>query len=93
MPLARGNRRAVVYDVIDGERDYQNALPDSRTDGADRSVGDYIVMAERYMRKAIDAWTDNPGNGPALHQLRKVAAICVRCMEEHGAPSREMESL
>ncbi len=89
MPRDRGNRRAVVYSVIDGERDYQESLPDSRTDGANKTVGDYIVMAERYMRKAIDDWTDNPGNTQALHQLRKVAAICVRCMEEHGAPFRE----
>jgi hypothetical protein len=30
----------------------------------------------------------NPGNEPALHQIRKIAGIAVNCMEKHGAPYR-----
>lgn len=78
-----------VYDVIDGERDYQNSLGPDRTDGTDRTVGDYLTMFEHYRKKAVYDWASNPSNEQALHQIRKLAAIAVRCMEEHGAPERE----
>ncbi len=77
--------RAAVYVVIDGERDYQNNLPDYRTNGAPHSVGDYCTMLDSYMRRAIDAWTKHAGDHMCLHEIRKIAAIAVRCLEEHGA--------
>lgn len=83
--------RAIVYRVIDSERHYQNNLGVDRSDGVDRTVGDYLTMLDCYLRKAKDQWTNNPGNLEALHEIRKVAAIAVRCMEEHGAPSREVK--
>ncbi len=80
--------RAEVYAAIDGERDYQDALGANRTDGSAHTVGDYLTMLDTYLRRAQDDWTGNPGNEQALDELRKVAAIAVRCLEEHGAPPR-----
>jgi len=80
--------RKIVYEVIDGERDYQNNLPSDRTDNSEKTVGDYLTMLESYRRRASDAWTDNAGTQDALHVIRKIAAIAVRCMEEHGAYRR-----
>ncbi len=80
--------RKEVYTVIDGEREYQNSLGSDRTDGANHSVGDYLTMMRTYFRKAEDAWTNKPGVEASLHEIRKIAAIAVRCMEEHGAPKR-----
>ena len=81
--------REQVFELINGERDYQNKLGPERTDGSDKTVGDYLTMLRCYLRKAEDAWTDNAGCEPALDQIRKVAAIAVRCMEDHGAPPRQ----
>jgi len=81
-------KRTEVYNAIDSERHYQDNLPTTRTDGSDKTVGDYLTMIESYRRRANDAWTDNPGTVEALHVIRKIAGIAVRCMEEHGAPHR-----
>jgi len=80
--------RIKVYDVIKGERDYQNALGPERTDGSEKTVGDYLTMLRAYLNRADEAWIANSGCVPALHEMRKIAAIAVRCMEEHGAPRR-----
>lgn len=80
--------REQVYKAIDGERDYQDSLGPDRTDGSVKSVGDYITMLNTYQRRATDAWTNIPGNRQALHEIRKIAAIAVRCMEEHGIELR-----
>ena len=82
-------KREAVYNLIDGERDYQDILPPNRTDGSDKTVGDYLVMLQSYTNKAIAAWTDNAGNDAALDQIRKIAGIAVHCMEDWGAPPRK----
>ncbi|MHA2279925.1 MAG: hypothetical protein ACXAC5_03490 [Promethearchaeota archaeon] len=45
-------------------------------------------MMSSYFRAAQDGWTNNAGTVFALHEIRKIAAIAVRCMEEHGAYPR-----
>jgi hypothetical protein len=73
-----------IQEAIDGEREYQNNLGEDRTDGADRSVADYLMMLKVYCRKAEDAWVNCPGDYDALDQIRKLAGIGVRCLEEYG---------
>ncbi len=85
--------RTQVYELIDGERDYQDNLPSSRTDGVDRTVGDYITMLQYYNQKLIEAWTMNPGNEQALDVMRKVAGIAVHCMEDWGSTPRTVASV
>jgi len=80
--------RSDVYAAIDGERAYQGTLGPTRTDGEERSVGDYLVMLGTYYRRATEGWTNSAGTEIALDNMRKIAAIAVRCMEEHGAPRR-----
>lgn len=81
--------RKEVYELVDGEREYQNNLPGFRTDGKQHTVGDYVTMLTHYVNKLHEAWTMNPGNQAALDVMRKCAGITVRCMEEHGAPPRD----
>lgn len=83
--------RAIVYSAIDGERAYQDERPLSVGDGKTKSVGEHIVLLQHYQHKAVEAWTDNQGDREALEVIRKVAAIAVRCMEEHGAPMRQVK--
>lgn len=81
--------RDVVKRAIDIERSYQDELPSGRTDGSNKSPDDYLVMFGTYLRRAEDGWTNHPDNVQALDNIRKLGAIAVRCMEEHGAPHRE----
>ena len=80
--------RSVVYAAINTERAYQDELPPSRTDGSDKTVGDYITMMGAYYDRALQAWASHPGPEQALEVMRKLAAIAVHCMEDHGAPER-----
>lgn len=80
--------RHTVYAIINTERDYQDRLGADRTVGDQKHVGDYLTMMRAYMAKADEAWTFNAGDKKALEEIRKIAAICVRCMEEHGAEPR-----
>lgn len=80
--------RKDVYSAIDGERYYQDSLSSMRTNEPTHSVGDELTMLVTYLRKAQDDYTNHPGVEAAMHQIRKVAAIAVRAMENHGAPKR-----
>ena len=88
--------REQVYAAIDGERDYQDrhTLRDHSDDTNPAfSTGDYITMLSSYAGKLPDAWALNPGEVPddVLHNMRKVAAIAVQCLEVHGVLPREVE--
>jgi len=86
--------RKIAYAAIDGERDYQDAMkvgPDGRTDGRQKSVGDYLTLIRTYSNKADAAYAGRPGDTPALHEIRKIAAIAVQCLEVHGSPLRGTE--
>jgi len=82
--------RKRVYEIIDTERDYQENLPATRTDGREHTVGEFLVMGQYYLDQAIAAWTMNAGDEAALEQIRKLAGICVNCMEKHGAKPRSV---
>lgn len=86
--------RKLVYNVIDEEREYQDSLPLTRTDGSSKTVGDYVVMMQYYQNQLVEEWTMNPGDKAALNVIRKIAAIAVHCMEDHGVEKRfDIESL
>jgi hypothetical protein len=80
--------RKTVYAIIDTERSYQDVLGPDRTVGDQKKVGEYLTMLRSYAARADDEWTFNAGDKKALEQIRKIAAICVKCMEEHGAEPR-----
>lgn len=86
--------REEVYKVIDGEREYQKNFiepnPDRHQGELDHSVGDFIVMLTSYVREAQENWTRHGGVEKSLNSIRKIAAIAVNCMEDHGAPKRNL---
>ena len=79
----------VTY-AVDLERAYQDQLGSDRTDFAPRKVTGYLVMFKTYLDRAINGWTENAGNVQALDNVRKLAGIAVHCLEDHGAPTREL---
>lgn len=78
-----------IIEAIDEELEYQNSLNESgRADGADNGVAGQLVTLTRYVRKAEDAWTDHPGDGAALNEIRKIAASAIRTLILYGCPRR-----
>jgi len=83
-------KREDVYKLIDGERDYQDKMGSDRTDGSDKAVGDYLTLLRSLCYKADMAYYDNAGNNSALDNIRKLAAVAVRCMERYDTPARQV---
>jgi hypothetical protein len=88
--------RQQVYSLIDGERDYQDALIKENGWIDPKRVGEYLTILRAYLRKAEDAYIKESDSGPvaerpSLDNIRKIAGIAVACMEQNGAPARLSE--
>ena len=85
--------RDEVYALIDGERYYQDNVikPDINRTGCAgmHSPGEFLVMLDTYLKRAMAGWTEEGSDWVALDNIRKIAGIAVNCMEQHGAPNRE----
>jgi hypothetical protein len=85
--------RAEVYDVIDGERDYQRSeiLNPNRPDMVPQlSVGETIVAIEKTLDDARRHWYHGANEHPAaMADLRKIAGLAVQAGENYGMPRRE----
>lgn len=86
--------RAEAYKALDSERDYQDdkfveADGGGRVRSAiDHSLDEFILYIQQYAVEA-GALTTHGNEPEALNFVRKVGALCVGCMEKHGAPQRE----
>lgn len=78
--------REDVYECINEERAYQENL-DFEHKGYP-SVAEEILLLEHYIANVRSCWVINKGNEAALDAIRKVAGISVRCLENHGCPTR-----
>ncbi len=81
-----------VYDAIDSERDFQDNFIAQKGLNQFKSVGEFLTLIRVYSNKADNAWTYNGGDSSSLEEIRKIAAICVACMENHGVKKRETRS-
>lgn len=80
-----------VYDAIDTERIYQDeGHGNAATDRPEKAVGEFILLMEEALAqgRAMHYRTPHEGADCVLDFVRKVAALAVRCMEQHGAPLR-----
>lgn len=77
--------RLEAYKAIDSERLYQDQFysPENKL-----SHGDYLALLQTYLNRAYNEWQPINGESKVLHSFRKIAAIAVKAMEEHGAVSR-----
>lgn len=85
--------RKQVYAAIDTERDYQDSKWNAATtpSAGQHEVGAFILFMEEYLsyaRKEISTKADPEAAQEALKAIRKVIALGVSCMEQHGAPPR-----
>ena len=79
--------RPEVYDIINGERNYQERKWGT-VEQHPHEVGGWILLMEKVLSDARREWTNSRGDDRALDELRKVVALGVACMEQHGAVPR-----
>lgn len=86
--------RQLVYDAIDGERDYQASRWNENTTTTKglHTVDEFVLYMIDYIEEARRQLSRNASplaQQLALDTVRKVAAMGVACMEQNGAPQRE----
>ncbi len=79
--------RREVYRALDSERDYQDDKFEGSRSAIDRTLDEFILYICQYADEAAEL-TTHGNEAEALHFVRKVGALCVGCMERHGAPRR-----
>ncbi len=92
--MAKLSRRE-VYKLIDGERDYQDTKwpqdPSLPPSDELRVVRKLLALADDGWYTTQDSLVDGVKVNPAdLDAARKIAGVCVRLMENYGAPKREL---
>ncbi len=87
--------REEVFEAINGERAYQDSLwPDDEGFSNPLLIGEFLVLLDVYLRKAQEEWTVEPKPEiNSLNTVRKIAGIAVNCLEQHGAPKRELSDV
>ena len=86
--LAAG--RDDVYKAISEERDFQDHKWGT-IEQHPHEVGAWLVIIDKLVEDAKHAFVSNRGNYGALDELRKIAAVAVACMEQHGPVHRRTE--
>jgi len=89
--------RQEVYDAIDSERAYQESRWNKNTTVSENihSFEDWIMYMEDYLAEAKHLLSRSPrqdADPQACHIMRKVLAMGVNALEQHGAPQREKEN-
>jgi hypothetical protein len=84
-----------VLEVLESEVRYARGW-DAKTGAerpekdADKSVEFWVLHLERYVQQARDG-CKGVDKTPALEAIRKIAALCYRCMENKWTPKRDGE--
>ena len=86
--------RTQVYAALDSEREYQNSKwrrPDSDDPAGHNphTITEWLAYMQYYVNEGLRVQTTSFGECEGLAFLRKVAALGVAGMEQHGAPRRE----
>lgn len=84
------SRRNEIYAAIDGEREYQDDRFPTDEKSA-RTIPGELTLIEVYARRAQGDWVFDDDNHDTLCAIRKIAALAVRCMENHGYVTRAEE--
>ena len=85
--------RAYVYKMIDTERTYQDSKWGKTKSGGqpgngERSVDEFALYIAGYTNDLVQLASHYGGQDVKLAAMRKVAALCVACFEQHGCPPR-----
>ena len=90
--------RTDVYAVIDGERAYQDSRwgstysgdrpADGIMPGGHRTIDEFSLYIIGYANDLLIEGAHFAESEKKLAIIRKIAGLCVACMEQHGAPKR-----
>ena len=76
-----------VLDAVHEERVFQNRKWGTVGDHP-HEVGGWLTIMRKLLSDAEEAWSSNKGDIGALDEIRKVVAVGIACMEQHGPVNR-----
>ena len=97
MEINKTMERKEIYEVIDGERDYQDKIwdgtassknPSCEKGALDRTIDEFALYIKGYSNDLVQIASHSDDPNKKLDVIRKVAGLCVACMEKHGAVKR-----
>lgn len=82
-----------VYAAIDSELKYQEekygkTLSSNRTGNGERTLDEFALYIYGYANDLMQTASHKDEPKEKLDIVRKIAALCVNCMEQHGSPFR-----
>lgn len=78
-------KRTDVFALLEEERQHQDAKWGTVSEHP-HEVGGWLTLIRHYLTRAEAAWSTSSNDATALAELRKLAALAVACLEQHGAP-------
>ena len=73
------------------ERDYQDQRCILKGLNQSPSIEGELLMLSAYINKAsLKCIKSENKNIDTLHEIRKIAGIAIRCLENHGCPKRDV---
>lgn len=79
--------RKEVYSVVNDERVYQDRRWGT-IEERPKQVGAWLTLMRHLLTKSESDWATSRGDYDALDEIRKLVAVGVACMEQHGAVAR-----
>lgn len=76
-----------VLSAVQDERVYQNRKWGT-TDHHPHEVGGYLTIIRKLSADADAAWSSARGDIAALDEVRKIIAVGIACLEQHGPVPR-----
>lgn len=83
-----------VYKVIETERDYQDSKwGETASSGnlgqGNRTIDEFSLYVAGYANDLVQITSHSGDPNAKLDVMRKIAALCVACFEQHGCPERK----
>lgn len=82
--------RIQIYNTIDSEREYQDKKWGGESHDQQHRVADWLLFIEIQLNEAKQNLYTS-GNEAGLNNIKKIAALCVACMEKYGSLKRTEE--
>jgi hypothetical protein len=83
--------RVEVYKVIEAERAYQDSKWGPTQEGGKHSLTEFLAYIQDYTNEAMHICSRTAApecDDFARHSMRKIAALAVAALEQHGALDR-----
>lgn len=75
--------RQEVFALVDQEREHQDNKWGTVRQHP-HEVGGWLTIMRVYLQRAEAGWLGDLSDGESLAEVRKVAALAVACLEQHG---------